>query len=201
MGAIRLGLTGGIGSGKSTVASMLFNLGAAIIDADAISRATTAANGAAIDALEETFGPQIITAERSLNRDVMRQMAFGDPGVKKRLEDIIHPLVGQEIARLASNAEQVGAACIVFDIPLLVESAHWRRSLHRVVVVDCSEQTQIRRVTARNGLDESTIRQVIATQASRLMRLKAADLVLFNDAISLERLASDIEVIGRRFGL
>lgn len=180
---------------------MLFNLGAAIIDADAISRATTAANGAAIDALEETFGPQIITAERSLNRDVMRQMAFGDHGVKKRLEDIIHPLVGQEIARLASNAEHVGAACIVFDIPLLVESAHWRRSLHRVVVVDCSEQTQIRRVTARNGLDESTIRQIIATQASRSMRLKAADFVVFNDAISLERLASDIEVIGRRFGL
>lgn len=199
--ALHLGLTGGIGSGKSTVAGLLVKRGAALIDADAISRATTAPGGQAIAQIEAAFGAQSIAPDGSLDRDVMRALVFADPQAKSRLEAIIHPLVGQEIARLAVQADESGARCIVFDIPLLVESGHWRRSLHRVLVVDCLETTQVTRVMARSGLPAAQIRNIVAAQASRSQRLAAADVVLFNEGISLVELAAQTGEIAAQFGL
>lgn len=199
--AHRLGITGGIGSGKSTVANLLAGLGAFVIDADAISRATTAAGGAAIPAILATFGKTLLTAEGALDREQMRALVYSNPGAKKQLEGIVHPLVGQSIAQQAQDAEQQGAPCIVFDIPLLVESAHWRQSLHRILVVDCTEETQVARVVARNALHPADIQKIIAAQAPRAQRLAAADWVLFNDEITLNQLAQCAREIGSQFGL
>jgi dephospho-CoA kinase len=199
--ALRVGLTGGIGSGKSTVLAMLAKLGAAAIDADAISRSTTAANGAAIAQIERVFGPDFITAERSLDRQRMREHTFADAGARKRLEAIIHPLVGAESARQVEAALAAGAKCIVFDVPLLVESGRWRQRVDRVLVVDCSEATQVARVMSRSGLAEPEVRAIIAVQATRALRLAAADLVICNEHLSLEHLAAQVEEAARRFGL
>jgi dephospho-CoA kinase len=199
--ALRLGLTGGIGSGKSTVGQMLAERGATLIDADAISRATTATGGIAIAPIRKAFGAGVITAQGALDRDAMRALVFSDPSAKARLEGIIHPLVGLEIAAQAHRAEDAGAVLIVFDIPLLVESAHWRRSLHKVLVVDCQESTQVARVAARNGLSTADIAKIIAAQAPRSQRLAAADIVLYNDGLSLDQLAYETGEIATRFGL
>jgi len=199
--AHRLGLTGGIGSGKSTVAMAFAHLGAALIDADAISRAATASGGAAISALKSTFGPALITRDGALDRDQMRSLVYSDPTAKARLEAIVHPLVGLEIARQAQQAEEAGAPCIVFDIPLLVESGHWRTRLNRVLVIDCTEDTQIARVMGRNGLTADEVRKIVAAQATRKQRLASADLVVFNDGISLDHLAQQVREIGTQFGL
>lgn len=199
--ALRLGLTGGIGSGKSTVAKQLQALGAALIDADAVARATTAPGGAAIPQIEEAFGPSLLTAEGALDRDKMRQLAFTDASARARLEAIIHPLVGAAIERTAMQAEAAGARCLVLDIPLLVESAHWRKRLHRVLVVDCSSDTQIQRVMQRNGLSRTEVHNIMAAQASRAQRLQAADAVVFNDGIGLDELALQVQQMGRQFGL
>lgn len=199
--AVRWGLTGGIGSGKSTVAGMLATRGAVIIDADAISRATTAAGGGAIAPLKAAFGPAMLTPEGALDRDQMRALVFADPSAKSRLESIVHPLVGQAIALQAQQAQAAGAACLVFDIPLLVESRHWRKMLDRILVVDCTQATQITRVTARNGLSEAEVRNILAAQASRAQRLAAADMVVFNDGITMDELAQQVQEIGPQFGL
>jgi dephospho-CoA kinase len=196
-----LGLTGGIGSGKSTVANVLANMGAALIDADAISRATTAPGGSAIAALKSTFGPAMLTSEGALDRDQMRGLAYSDPTAKARLEAIVHPLVGLEIAKQAQQAEEAGTPCIVFDIPLLVESKHWRVRLSRVLVIDCTEDTQIARVMGRNGLTADEVRKVAAAQATRKQRLASADLVVFNDGITLDHLTQQVREIGTQFGL
>ena len=200
-GTFRLGLTGGIGSGKSTVANCLHQLGAAIIDADAISRSVTAPGGAAIKPLAVEFGDGFVTAEGALDRDKMRALAYADPGARKRLEAIIHPLVGHETARQAEEAAASGHQCLVFDIPLLVESRRWRQTVHQVLVVDCTPAVQIERVMARSGLDRIAVEKIMATQASRATRLRAADVVIFNDQINLEQLASEVAQAGRRFGL
>jgi len=199
--AHRIGLTGGIGSGKSTVAALLGGLGASIVDADAISRAATGPGGLAIPSIVENFGAALLTADGALDREKMRILIFSSPDAKKQLERIVHPLVADTIAGQASDAEQAGASCIVFDIPLLVESTHWRQSLHRVIVVDCAEETQVDRVVARNALTPPEVRRIIDNQAPRLLRLAAADGVLFNDGISLECLAQHVREIGRQFGL
>lgn len=201
MAALRLGITGGIGSGKSTVAKMLSNLGASVIDADAISRAVTAPGGAALAALSAAFGASILTEQGALDRVQMRALVFSNPDAKKQLEGIIHPLVGLSIAQQAQKAEQQGTPCIVFDIPLLVESQHWRRSLHRILVIDCCEETQIARVVARNAVIATEVQAIIATQAPRIQRLAAADWVLFNDGIPLDHLAHCVQDIGNHFGL
>ena len=197
----RIGLTGGIGSGKSTVARVLVECGAALIDADAISRQLTAPGGAAISALTSQFGPQIITAEGAMDRDRMRQLAFNDPALKKQLEAIIHPLISQESLRQSSAAVAAGCACIVFDIPLLVESGRWRQQLDRVLVVDCAEDTQIARVMARNGLTREGVEKIIAAQASRAQRLAAADICICNEGLSLQALARLVRQLAPRFGL
>ncbi|MBC7600024.1 MAG: dephospho-CoA kinase [Polaromonas sp.] len=199
MQARKVGLTGGIGSGKSTIASMLAECGAAIIDSDAIARAVTAAGGAAIDQIAKQFGSRFITPHGAMDRDLMRELAFSDSRAKKQLEEIIHPLVGEETAR---QAAQASSACIVFDVPLLVESGRWRQKLDQVLVVDCSEETQIKRVMVRNGWTREAVLQVMAGQASRSQRLAAADLCIFNDEpLSLAALAVMVQQLAQRFGL
>ena len=213
----RIGLTGGIGSGKSAVARMLVARGAVLIDADAISRQTTAAGGAAIGAIAAQFGPGLIDAKGALNRDAMRALVFGDSAARSRLEAIVHPLVGIESTRQAAAAAAAGSACIAFDIPLLVESGRWRQQLDLVLVIDCREAVQLSRVLAREaglhlahssghssggaGWTPETVRRVIAGQASRLERLAAADASIYNDGLSLEELDLAVAQIAPRFGL
>jgi dephospho-CoA kinase len=199
--AVCVGLTGGIGSGKSTVLSMLVEFGAAAIDADAISRATTSAGGAAIPRIAQQFGAEFITAEGALDRVKMRERAYAQPEARRELEQIIHPLVGEEIARQVDVALAAGARCIVFDIPLLVESGRWRRQVDRVLVVDCEPETQVTRVTARSGLTPQEVRAIIAAQAPRALRLAAADLVICNEGLSLDALRNEVEQAARTFGL
>lgn len=195
---LKLGLTGGIGSGKSTVAKMLKALGADVIDADAVSRATTASGGAAIAAITQTFGRAFIGADGALDRARMRALVFSQPDQRKVLENIVHPLVGQEIQRLAVQAT---SSVLVFDVPLLVESPHWRRQLDWVLVVDCLPITQVRRVTQRNGWDLATIEAAMQNQCSREQRLAAADVVLFNDGDRLDNLQHLVGALAKRFGL
>ncbi len=147
----RLGLTGGIGSGKSTVANLLAARGAAVVDADAIARAVTAPHGSAMPAIAKTFGNDFVDADGALNRDRMRDLAFSDPDAKKRLEAIVHPLVSQETQRQTEAAIHSGHSCVVFDVPLLVESGRWRQQVDRVLVVDCTRETQIARVMGCNN--------------------------------------------------
>ena len=198
---LRLGLTGGIGSGKSTVAQFFVKLGAFLIDADAISRSVSAANGPAIPQLTAEFGADFITAEGALDRNKIRALVYADASARKRLEAIVHPLVGQEIARQSNSASASGARCLVFDIPLLVESRHWRQNLHQVLVVDCSEARQIERVMARSGLAREAVEGIIRAQAAREVRLRGSDWVICNDVIDLTQLESEVTQIWRWFGL
>ncbi len=131
----------------------------------------------------------------------MRELAYADPQARKRLEDIIHPLVGQESARQVQAALDAGVPCIVFDIPLLVESGRWRAQVDRVLVVDCSPETQVERVVARSGLEPQAIRAIMAAQAPRALRLAAADIVICNDGISLEQLRDNVVQAASSFGL
>ena len=204
----KIGLTGGIGSGKSTVARMLVECGAALVDADAISREVTAPGGAAIVQLAQQFGPAAITPAGAMDRDVMRALAFSDPAVKRQLEAIIHPLVSLESARLAEAATRAGNACILFDIPLLVESNRWRQQLDQVLVVDCSEASQISRVMSRQsgqGLPghwtREAVQKVMASQASRAQRRAAADACIYNEGLSLDALGLLVRQLSRHFGL
>jgi len=199
--SLHLGLTGGIGSGKSTVSAILSTLGAAVIDADAISRSTTAPGGSAIETLRVAFGDHVLTPEGALNREQMRKIAYSDPQAKTRLEGIIHPLVGRAIAQQTQQAQTAGARCIVFDIPLLVESGHWREKLDRILVIDCSQETQIARVAARNAIPHEDIRKILSSQATRLQRLACADMVLFNDGINLDQLTHRVHELSPQFGL
>ncbi len=204
--ALRLGLTGGIGSGKSTVANFFTQLGAAVIDADAISRGVTAPYGAAIASLTAEFGADFINAQGALHRDKMRNLVYADAMARKRLEAIVHPLVGQEIARQSDAATRAGSRCLVFDIPLLVESSHWRQLLHQVLVIDCPEERQIERVMARSALagtamTRAAVRGIIRSQATRAQRLRASDTVICNDLINLTQLEAEVTEFWRRLGL
>ena len=198
---VRLGVTGGIGSGKSTFAAMLRDCGAALIDADAIARAVTEAGGPAIADIRDTFGADYIDAQGALDRVRMRALVFADAGAKERLEAIVHPLVGNAIAQAAAVAAQAGQRLIVFDIPLLTESPRWARQLDAVLVVDCREESQVARVQARNGLTEDAIRAIMATQSSRAMRRAAADFVVYNDALTLSDLQTKARQVAAGFGL
>lgn len=198
---LRLGLTGGIGSGKSTVAHMLVELGAALVDADAAARSVTAPGGAAIEAIRTAFGDDFIGPDGAMDRARMRAHVFSAPQAKQQLEAIVHPLVGLATEAQASAALARGSRCVVFDIPLLVESGRWPARLDRVLVVDCSTETQIARVTQRSGLTPEAVQQIIATQATRARRLAAADAVLYNDGMDLHQLGGCVEALARHFGL
>lgn len=202
MPTLRIGLTGGIGSGKSTVAALLErNHGATLVDADALSRNTTAAGGAALPAITAAFGPQALDASGALDRAFMRQRVFSDPKAKQQLEAIIHPLVTQAIEERLQHAQAQGARCVVLDLPLLVETGRWRDRLDRILVVDCSEATQIQRVQARSGLAPAEIERIIHAQASREQRRAVADAVLLNDGINLHELTAQVREIAHKFGL
>jgi dephospho-CoA kinase len=186
---LAIGLTGGIGSGKSTVAALLVECGAVLVDTDAIARALTAPGGAALPALAQSFGPHVVGADGALDRARMRDLAFADAQAKTRLEAVLHPMIG-EAAR--AQALAAGAAPVVFDVPLLAESAHWRARVERIAVVDCSERTQVQRVMARSGWTEDAVRRVIAQQAPRARRRAIADAVIHNDGLDLEALRAEV---------
>lgn len=194
---MRIGLTGGIGSGKSTVASMLVGLGAWLVDTDAIARAIAQPGGAAMPALAAEFGPSAIAADGGLDRAVMRTLVFADPAVKRRLEAILHPLIGAECERLAACAAP--GQPIVFDVPLLVESKRWRAIVDRVLVVDASEAVQLERVVARSGWAEDAVRAVIAQQADRGLRRAAADALIFNERMTLAELSIEVRSLWKRW--
>jgi dephospho-CoA kinase len=190
---LRIGLTGGIGSGKSTVARLLAGHGAKVVDTDGISRSLTQAGGAAMPALREAFGDGVIGPDGGLDRDQMRRLAFADGTARSKLEAILHPMISAAAQREAAAATD--AAVIVFDIPLLVESGHWRDSVHRVLVVDCSESTQVARVMARSGWTADSVKAVMAAQATRERRNSIADDVVVNDGISQADLARRVEAL------
>ena len=196
-----LGLTGGIGSGKSTVANLLSAMGAGLVDADALSRATTAAGGDAIALIRASFGADFVDASGALHRERMRQHIFADPNARQVLESIIHPLVVRKMAEATQTLAAAGKTCIVLDIPLLVESGRWRKQLQRVLVVDCSAATQISRVMARNGLKAPEIEGILHAQAGLQQRLQAADIVICNDGISFDALAAEVRQLAPQFGL
>jgi len=175
---LKIGLTGGIGSGKTRVSDMLGELGAAIIDTDQIAHQLTAPGGLAIEPIREWFGAEMIDQAGALNRAAMRSLVFAEPDRRKQLEVIIHPLIAEEVFR---QAESKGGVYQVFVVPLLVESGRWIDRVDRVCVVDCDEQTQIDRVMARNRMSEQTVRQMMAAQATRAQRLAAADDIVIND--------------------
>jgi len=187
---LNIGLTGGIGSGKSTVARLLQEHGAHIVDTDAIAHALTAPGGAAMAAIAAAFGPEAIDAGGAMDRARMRALVFADPDARRRLEAILHPMIGTatQAAAEATPAEAV----VVFDVPLLVESGRWVDRVDRVLVVDCSVPTQVQRVMQRNGWDEAAVQRIIDQQASREQRLAVADDVIVNDGKTLEQLATEV---------
>lgn len=198
----RIGLTGGIGSGKSTVAGFWARRGAALIDADAISRSLTAPGGRAMPAIARTFGDTMLGPDGALDRQAMRERIFQDPQAKRQLEHIIHPLVSQITAEQAQMALQTGHRVLVFDVPLLVESGErWRKQVDRVIVVDCDVPTQKQRVMARSGLSAEEVERIVAQQATRAQRLACADLVVVNQGLSFDELNALIGQVAADFGL
>ena len=187
--SLRIGLTGGIGSGKSTVSVLLAGCGATIVDTDAIAREISLPGGVAIDAIREAFGPQFIDATGGLDRTRMRTLAFSEDAARRRLEAILHPLIGIETER---QARASSAPVVVFDVPLLVESGRWRARVHKVLVVDCAEATQVTRVVARSGWTTEAVQAVIDRQASRAQRRACADAVIFNEDLSPAQLGNEL---------
>jgi dephospho-CoA kinase len=175
-----VGMTGGIGSGKTAVSDLFAKLGAAIIDSDAIAHALTAPNGAAIEEIAREFGAHYINAEGAMDRKQMRDRVFRDPSAKARLEAILHPRIREQtLAEAAAAADR--APYVMFVIPLLIESGSWRGRVDRLLLIDCSPITQEARVCARSRLDPALVRAIVAQQASRAERLDAADDVLVNE--------------------
>jgi dephospho-CoA kinase len=186
------GLTGGIGSGKSTVAAMLVDLGAVLVDTDAIARALTAAQGAALPALAAAFGSEVVGCDGALDRERMRERAFGDPAQKQVLEGILHPMITAEAARQAAAA---GTQTVVFDVPLLTPTSPWRARVNRVLVVDCLASTQVARVMARNGWSAEMVQRVIGQQVPREQRRRLADSVIYNETLSLAELRAEVSAV------
>ena len=176
-----VGLTGGIGSGKSTVADLFAAQGAVVIDTDLIAHQLTAVGGAAIPVIKESFGAGLILPDGAMDRAAMRERVFADPAEKKRLEAIMIPLIRRTTREAA---EQAQGTYLLFVVPLLVESGLWQQRVSRVLTVDCPEEVQLRRVMQRNNLSEAQVRAIIASQASRAERLAAADDVIGNDGDS-----------------
>lgn len=173
-----VGLTGGIGSGKTAVADLLGELGAAVVDTDAIAHELTGPGGAAMAPLREAFGAGVVAGSGALDRASVRRLVFADAAAKARLEAILHPMIRAESARRCAAAR---APYVVLVVPLLVEAGGYRDGMRRIAVVDCPEELQLRRVVARSGLSEAEARAIMATQATRSQRLAVADDVIRND--------------------
>ena len=190
-----IGLTGGIGSGKTTVAECFKARGIAVIDVDTIAHQITAAGGEAIPLIVQSFGAQVIAADGSLDRQKMRDIVFEDPQQRQRLEAMLHPMIRAISDRQVATAS---SAYVVLAIPLLIESGNPRERVKRIVVVDCPESLQIERVMKRSGLSESRVRSMMQAQASRAQRLAVADAVIVNDA-GLEAVDAQVEALHLRF--
>jgi dephospho-CoA kinase len=190
--AFSVGLTGGVGSGKSTIGSMLSDLGAALVDADVIAHQLTSAGGAAIEPLRDSFGAEAIAADGSLDRAYMRARVFADVTLRAKLEALLHPVIRATMHDVTARLVSDGAAYVLQVVPLLVEGGRWRDYVDRILLIDCSEATQLARIRARVGIDEVTARQIIAAQATRAERLAAADDVLVNEA-ALDQIATKVE--------
>ncbi len=192
-----VGLTGGIGSGKTAVADLFALHGAAVVDSDVIARALTAPGGAAIDQIARSFGADFIAADGSLDRQRMRDRVFRDPPAKNLLESILHPLIG-ELAMMQAAEARSHAPYVMFVVPLLIESGNWRSRVDRLLVVDCSSATQQARVCARSQLDVPLVQRIISQQARRADRLDAADDVLVNEG-PLDQLLPRVQWLHRRY--
>lgn len=184
-----VGLTGGIGSGKSTVADMFAALGVRVIDTDLISHHLTQTDGAAIPAIRDAFGPHLIDAQGALDRGKMRELVFGNPAEKQRLESILHPLIFVLTKQQAGSFTEAPYTLIV--VPLLFESGRYANWLQRVIAVDCPEESQVARTTQRSSLDEPAVRAIMAQQLGREARLALSDEVISNNG-SLEDLEKQV---------
>ncbi|WP_313166046.1 dephospho-CoA kinase [Massilia oculi] len=193
--AFSVGLTGGIGCGKSTVAELFAGLGATIVDTDSIAHSLTAPHGAAMPAILAEFGPDFATPEGALDRARMRSLVFTDAGARGRLEAILHPRIRDATAAAAAIAT---GPYVIFAVPLLIESGTWAERVSRVLAVDCSEDTQVARVMQRSGLSADQVRAIMATQVTRAQRLAAADDVIDNDD-GLEALLPQVTRLHERY--
>jgi dephospho-CoA kinase len=191
-----VGLTGGIGSGKSTVADLFASHGVAIVDTDLIAHQITAPNGAAMPQIASEFGAAFVAADGSLDRARMRTLIFSNEDARRRLEGITHPLIRTETARARSEAS---GPYVMLVVPLLVESGSWKTRVNRVLTVDCSVETQISRVMHRNAFSREQVLAIIARQATREARLAAADDVIVNDNTSVEALGEQVEAQHRLY--
>jgi dephospho-CoA kinase len=188
---LRIGLSGGIGSGKSTVARRFGALGALVVDTDALAHALTAPGGVAIPAIAAAFGAGMIGADGAMDRARMRALVFGQPAERQRLEAILHPLIADATRAQASRA---GARQpVVFAVPLLAESGSWRARVDRVVIVDCSAAVQVARVVRRSGWSADTVERTIAQQATRAQRRAIADAVIVNETLPLAGLEAEVD--------
>ena len=200
--ASRIGLTGGIGSGKSTFGALLQKRGAALVDSDQIARQVTGPGGAAIAAIVQRFGPEFVDDTGALDRGRMRELAYSAPEARTALEAIVHPLVSLHSSQQAQAAEDAGTRVIVFDVPLLVESGRWVQRLDTVIVIDCPPALQIQRVMSRSGLNRSTVEAILAAQSPRNIRRASADIVVHNgDNCTLADLQKMAEQVATRLGL
>ena len=190
-----VGLTGGIGSGKSTVADLFAGLGVPVIDTDVIARELTVPGSAALEAIHSAFGDAVILPDGSLDRTVLRRMVFADADARHRLESILHPRIRQAVEQVRAG---LNAPYILLVIPLLVETGGYRDLLDRVLVVDCPEEMQITRVIARNGLTRDEVLPILATQASRSERLAIADDVIVN-TLRREALRTEVVTLNQRY--
>ena len=186
-----IGLTGGIGSGKTTVSTILGELGAGIIDTDLISHEITGVGGKAIPLISAAFGADFIDSQGALNRAKMRAFVFEDANARQVLEQIIHPLIQQETAKEAFDLAKSGVPYLVFVVPLLIESGSWSKLLDYLVVVDCPEETQIQRVMQRNNITRLEVENILKAQTSRKVRLEAANAVIENQG-DLNKLKSEV---------
>lgn len=190
-----VGLTGGIGSGKSTVAEIFRRLGATIIDTDEIARALSLPGAPGYEAIVAAFGPGVLDADGQLDRAALRRRVFADAEARRRLEGLLHPLIRAEVDRALAVAP---GPYVILVVPLLVETGGWRERVNRVLVVDCPEEQQVRRTMARSHLSREEVMAIMAAQASREARLAAADDVLVNDG-DLGHLEESVRALDARY--
>jgi len=198
-----IGLTGGIGSGKSTVADLLVAKGGALVDTDQIAHQLTAPGGAAITPIRALFGDSVIAPDGRMDRPAMRALAFSDPQARKQLEGILHPLIREQTDAQVATAIVSGAPYVLIAVPLLIEGGRWQGRYDRILVVDCPTDVQIERVMRRSQLERAQVEAIMAAQATREQRLAAATDVIHNGgaAQALPGQVDAIDSLYRRLSL
>lgn len=190
-----IGVTGGIGCGKTVVCDLFAARGASIIDTDLIAHQLSQAGGAAMPAIHAEFGAAFLNRQGALDRAKMRELVFADPGAKQRLEAILHPMIRRETQAAFDTA---GGCYLMFVVPLLIESGTWKQQVNRILVIDCPESLQITRVMARSKLSQAQVAAIMATQVSRAQRLAAADDVIDNQG-DISMLTAQIERLHQQY--